>query len=75
MVIVNALGVEIDVARDIELQKLVDLAISRPCLFIGGVEVRIGVTRLLRAVILVVFSHKDIHSNIIPYPGIVITSG
>ena len=60
MVIVNALGVEIGVVRNIELQKLVDLAISQPCLFIGDVEVRIGVPRRLRAVILVVFRHEDI---------------
>ena len=40
-----------------------------------GLQVVIGRACLFRAVILVVFSHKDIHSNIIPYPGIVITSG
>ena len=43
MVIIDALGVEIGIVRDIELQKLLDLAVGQPCLFIGGMEICISI--------------------------------
>lgn len=54
VVIVNSLGVEVGVIRNVQLQKLVDLAVGQTGLFVGSVEIGIGVPCFLRAVILIV---------------------
>ena len=38
VVIINSLGVEVGIVRNVQLQKLVNLAVGQTGLFVGGME-------------------------------------
>ena len=63
MVVVNSPAVKIGIVGDFQPQQFADLFLSQSQLHISHIQVVVGISCLLRAILLIVLRHKNVDSH------------